>query len=40
MKEKKMKLEVATPGFEPAAQLPPAKKSAAVDHWVIRPLHL
>ena len=35
MKEKKKKLEVATLEFEPALQLPSAKKSALSDHWAM-----
>ena len=38
MKEQK-KLDEATLGFEPASQLPPAKESAAFNHWAMQPLH-
>ena len=37
MKEQK-KLDEATLGFEPASQLPPAKESAAFNHWAMQPL--
>ena len=37
MKEQK-KLDEATLGFEPATQLPPAKESAAFNHWAMQPL--
>ena len=33
MKEQKT-LDEATLGFEPASQLPPAKESAAFNHWL------
>ena len=32
-------MEVATPGFEPAPQQFLHPKSAASDHWAMRPLH-
>ena len=40
MKGKKKNLGVATPGFEPAPQLPQAKKkkNAPSDHSAMRPL--
>ena len=37
MKEQK-KLDEATLGFEPASQPPPAKESAAFNHWAMQPL--
>ena len=37
MKEQK-KLDEATLGFEPAPQPPPAKESAAFNHWAMQPL--
>ena len=37
MKEQ-IKLDEATLGFEPASQLPPAKESAAFNHWAMQPL--
>ena len=35
MKEQKT-LDEATLGFEPASQLPPAKESAAFNHWAMQ----